>query len=59
VSDAQRLRSETDELERKLRRLMREIEAGTQTDLRQISQQLRKLLRNEVEEIDRLARRLN
>jgi hypothetical protein len=58
VTDVQRLRREVDDLERKLKRIVYDIENGNQTDLSEITYALRRVLRDEVDNIDRLARGL-
>lgn len=58
LSDPERLRREADDLEDKLRRLIRNMESGNQKDLHAITYELRKLLKNEVDTITRLAREL-
>lgn len=59
MSDPERLRREVDDLERKLKRLIADIESGNQDDLEAVVFILRKLLRDHVEDIERLARDLN
>jgi hypothetical protein len=58
VTDVQRLRREVDDLERKLKRIVYDIENGNQTDLSEITYAVRRVLRDEVDNIDRLARGL-
>ena len=54
----EQLRSELDDLERKLRRLRDQVEGGQLKDGQLIGQEIRRVLRNEVDNLDRLIRAL-
>ncbi len=57
-ADQLRLQNMVHELDRRVKRLRREIESQSMTNLSQIAKELRRIQRDEIDALDRLSRKL-